>query len=188
MIPFDAKALLEAALFSSNQPLSLTTLARLFASHVPAPESHVQHLLAELTQDYQGRGLELRQVAGGWRLQTRLELAPWLAALHPEKPPRYSRATLETLAIIAYRQPVTRGDIEQLRGVSVNPQVIQTLQERGWVTVIGRRETPGRPELLATTTQFLTDLGLNHLTDLPILPDPASPAHSYPDSAITGLT
>lgn len=170
------KALLEAALFSSSQPLPLTALARLFTDVVPDPEIYVQDLLAKLQQDYQGRGIELCPVAGGWRLQTRPELAPWLAKLHPEKPPRYSRAVLETLAIIAYRQPVTRGDIEQLRGVSLNPQVIQTLQERGWIEVIGRRETPGRPELLATTRQFLADLGLNRLTDLPLLPEPAPAA------------
>jgi segregation and condensation protein B len=164
------KALLEAALFSSPQPLSEAELARLFAEVATEPKAYVQSLIAALRTDYVGRGIELCPVAGGWRLQTRLELAAALAPLHPEKPPRYTRATLETLAVIAYRQPVTRGDIEQMRGVSLNPALLHLLQERGWVEVIGRRETPGRPELFATTPQFLADLGLNRLTDLPTLP------------------
>ena len=129
----------------------------------------VHHLLQQLKLDWQDRGLELVQIASGWRFQSRPELHIFLERLNPDKPPRYSRAVLETLAIIAYRQPVTRGDIEEIRGVTVATQVIRTLEERGWVDVVGHRDTPGRPALLATTKKFLDDLGLRSVTELPPL-------------------
>jgi segregation and condensation protein B len=131
-------------------------------------------LLQDLQRDWSQRGVELVQVASGWRFQSRPEMREYLDRLHPEKPPRYSRATLETLAIIAYRQPVTRGDIEDIRGVTVNSLIIKQLEDRGWVEVIGHRETVGRPALFATTRQFLDDLGLSSLDQLPVLDNPAS--------------
>ena len=133
-----------------------------------APTPCVQ-LLAELAEEWQGRAVELVSLASGWRFQTRAELQPYLDKLFPEKPPRYSRAVMETLAIIAYRQPVTRGDIEDVRGVGVSTQIIQALETRGWIDVVGHRETPGRPALYATTTRFLDDLGLRSLEELPPL-------------------
>jgi len=129
----------------------------------------LRRALEELRQQWQGRGVELVQVADGWRFQTRPEMQPWLSRLKNEKPPRYSRAVLETLAIIAYRQPVTRGDIEDIRGVSVNPHIIKTLEERGWIEAIGHRDVPGRPALFGTTAHFLSDLGLRTLSELPPL-------------------
>jgi len=129
----------------------------------------LRRALEELRQQWQGRGVELVQVADGWRFQTRPEMQPWLSRLKNEKPPRYSRAVLETLAIIAYRQPVTRGDIEDIRGVSVNPHIIKTLEERGWIEAIGHRDVPGRPALFGTTAHFLGDLGLRTLSELPPL-------------------
>jgi segregation and condensation protein B len=154
----------------------------------------MRKLLAELRDDWSGRAVELVELASGWRFQTRPEMQPFVERLHPEKPPRYSRAVMETLAIVAYRQPVTRGDIEDIRGVSVSPQIIQTLEARGWIDVIGHRETPGRPALYATTKTFLDDLGLRALSELPPLEDiaqtlalepaaPASPAEPAPVAA-----
>ena len=139
-------------------------------------------LLAELQDDWAQRGVELVQVASGWRFQSRPEMREYLDRLHPEKPPKYTRATLETLAIIAYRQPVTRGDIEDIRGVTVNSQLIKQLEDRGWVEVIGHRETVGRPGLYATTRQFLDDLGLESLDQLPMLESASEQAASMFDA------
>jgi len=161
------KNVLEAALLSSPEPLSLDDMARLFDGGVA--RTTLRMLLDELKADWNSRTLELTQVASGWRFQTRADYLPYLARLSPERQQRYSRATMETLAIIAYRQPVTRGDIEDVRGVAVNPNVVRTLQERGWIDVVGHRETPGRPALYATTKTFLDDLGLRSLDELPAL-------------------
>ena len=161
------KLVLETALLAAPSPLAVSELRRLFADD-PGPEL-VRQLLVELVADWQGRGVELIQTAGGWRFQTRLEYQVYLDRLKDERPPKYSRAVLETLAIIAYRQPVTRGDIEDIRGVVVSTNVLKTLESRGWVDVIGYRDTPGRPGLYATTRKFLEDLGLRSLTELPPL-------------------
>lgn len=163
----DAKRVLEAALICAPQPLALRELRTLFDEQL-GPDT-LRSLLDELARDWDGRGVELVAVASGWRFQSRPELRPFLDRLHPEKPPRYSRATLETLAIVAYRQPVTRGDIEDIRGVTVSSQLLKQLEDRGWVETIGHRETPGRPALYATTRQFLDDLGLASLEQLPAL-------------------
>ena len=163
----EVKRVLEAVLLSAREPLSLLDLRKLFADQVGADV--LRGLLDELRSDWRDRSLELLQVASGWRFRTRAEFMPYLERLNPEKPPRYSRAVLETLAIIAYRQPVTRGDIEDIRGVTVATQVIRVLEERGWVDVVGHRDTPGRPALLATTRKFLDDLGLRSLAELPAL-------------------
>jgi segregation and condensation protein B len=165
MTPTDAKRVLEAALLCAPQPLPLRELALLFDEQVGADT--LRTLLDELAADWRGRGVELVTLASGWRFQTRPEMRPFLDRLNPEKPPRYSRAVLETLAIVAYRQPVTRGDIEDIRGVAVGSQIVKQLEDRGWIEVIGYRETPGRPALVATTRQFLDDLGLASLADLP---------------------
>ena len=165
--PTEAKRILEAALLASPEPVSLGDLKRLFDGEVGADT--LKRLLIELSSDWTGRAVELVELASGWRFQTRPEMQPFVERLQPEKPPRYSRAVLETLAIVAYKQPVTRGDIEDVRGVSVSPQIIQTLEARGWIDVIGHRETPGRPALYATTKTFLDDLGLRALSDLPPL-------------------
>ena len=165
--PADAKRILEAALLASSEPVNLNDLKRLFDGEV-APDT-LKELLAELQQDWDGRGVALVHLASGWRFQTRPEFLPYVQRMNPEKPPRYSRAVMETLAIIAYRQPVTRGDIEDIRGVVVTTQIIQTLEARGWIDVVGHRETPGRPALYATTRKFLDDLGLVSLQELPPL-------------------
>lgn len=165
--PPEAKRILEAALLASQDPLGLTDLKRLFDGELGADA--LRRLLAELAEEWQGRAVELVSLASGWRFQTRAELQPHLDKLFPEKPPRYSRAVMETLAIIAYRQPVTRGDIEDTRGVGVSTQIIQALETRGWIDVVGHRETPGRPALYATTSKFLDDLGLRSLEELPPL-------------------
>ena len=165
--PPEAKRILEAALLASQEPLGLTDLKRLFDGELGAET--LRPLLAELAEEWHGRAVELVSLASGWRFQTRAELQPYLDKLFPEKPPRYSRAVMETLAIIAYRQPVTRGDIEDVRGVGVSTQIIQALETRGWIDVVGHRETPGRPALYATTTRFLDDLGLRSLEELPPL-------------------
>jgi segregation and condensation protein B len=163
----DAKRVLETALICAPQPLSVRELGTLFDAEVSADT--LKTLLADLQLEWTGRGVELVQVASGWRFQSRPELRPYLDRLHPEKPPRYSRAAMETLAIIAYRQPVTRGDMEDIRGVTINSLIIKQLEDRGWVEVIGHRETVGRPALFATTRQFLDDLGLSSLDQLPPL-------------------
>ena len=161
------KNVLEAALLTSPEPLSLEHLQRLFDERVE--RSTLRMLLDELKTDWSGRTLELTQVAGGWRFQARAEYAPFLARLNPERVQPYSRAVLETLAIIAYRQPVTRGDIEEIRGVTVSTNIMRTLQERGWIDMVGQREVPGRPALYATTKMFLNDLNLRSLAELPAL-------------------
>ncbi|MET0208136.1 MAG: SMC-Scp complex subunit ScpB [Burkholderiaceae bacterium] len=170
----DAKRVLETALICALQPVSVRELRTLFDDALGSDT--LKSLLAELQQDWAQRGVELVQVATGWRFQSRPEMRVYLDRLHPEKPPRYTRAALETLAIIAYRQPVTRGDIEDVRGVTVNSLIIKQLEDRGWVEVIGHRETVGRPSLFATTRQFLDDLGLQSLDQLPVLDDPATQA------------
>ena len=168
----DAKRILETALICSPQPLSVRDLRVLFNDELGADT--VKSLLESLQQDWTQRGVELVQVASGWRFQSRPELREYLDRLHPEKPPKYTRAAMETLAIIAYRQPVTRGDMEDIRGVTINSLVIKQLEDRGWVEVIGHRETVGRPALFATTRQFLDDLGLSSLDQLPTLDSPAA--------------
>jgi segregation and condensation protein B len=171
----EAKVVLEAALLTAEQPLSLAEMRRLFMDEINADTLRV--LLDELRHDWSGRGIELAALASGWRFQSTAAMRPYLDRLSPEKAPRYSRAVLETLAIIAYRQPVTRGDIEEIRGVTVSSPVIKTLEERGWIEVIGHREAAGRPALFATTRAFLDDLGLRSLEELPALNDgaPLSP-------------
>jgi len=163
----DAKRVLETALICAPQPLPVRELELLFEGTLAADT--IKRLLAELQDDWAGRGVELVQVASGWRFQSRPEMRPFLDRLHPEKPPKYTRATLETLAIIAYRQPVTRGDMEDIRGVTISSLLLKQLEDRGWVEVIGHRETVGRPALYATTRQFLDDLGLQSLDQLPAL-------------------
>ena len=163
----DAKRVLETALICASQPLPLRDMRVLFADEI-GPDT-LRSLLDELTRDWDGRGVELVALANGWRFQSRPELREYLDRLNPEKPPKYSRAVMETLAIIAYRQPVTRGDIEDIRGVTVASQIIKQLEDRGWVEAIGYRESPGRPALFATTRQFLDDLGLASLEQLPLL-------------------
>jgi len=161
------KRVIETALLAAPAPLPVSELRRLFEED-PGSEA-VRAALLELVNDWQGRGVELVQTAGGWRFQTRLEYQIYLDRLKQERPPKYSRAVLETLAIIAYRQPVTRGDIEDIRGVVVSTNVLKALESRGWVDVVGYRDTPGRPGLYATTRKFLEDLGLRSLTELPPL-------------------
>ncbi len=161
----DVKRVLEAALICSQQPMQVHDMCALFA--VPVDAEMLEELVLELQQDWTQRGVELVRVSTGWRFQSRPEMRPYLDRLHPEKPPRYSRATLETLAIIAYKQPVTRGDIEGIRGVTVNSLLLKQLEDRGWIEVIGHRDTIGRPSLFATTRQFLDDLGLESLDRLP---------------------
>lgn len=167
----DAKRVLETALICSSQPLQLRELRVLFNDELGADT--VRSLLEDLQQDWAQRGVELVSVASGWRFQSRPEMREYLDRLHPEKPPRYTRAALETLAIIAYRQPVTRGDMEDIRGVTINSQILKQLEDRGWVEVIGHREAVGRPALYATTRQFLDDLGLASLDQLPMLETPS---------------
>jgi segregation and condensation protein B len=163
----DARRILETALICSQQPLQIRDMRVLFDEGVSSDT--LKLLLQELQRDWAQRGVELVNVATGWRFQSRPEMRQYLDRLHPEKPPRYTRATLETLAIIAYRQPVTRGDIEDVRGVTVNSLLLKQLEDRGWIEVIGHRETVGRPALFATTRHFLDDLGLESLDQLPLL-------------------
>ena len=162
-----AKRVLETALLCTAQPLSLREMRVLFDDALGADT--LRQLLAELQLEWTQKGLELVCVASGWRFQSRPEMREYLDRLHPEKPPKYTRAALETLAIIAYRQPVTRGDMEDIRGVTINSQILKQLEDRGWVEVIGHRETVGRPALYATTRQFLDDMGLASLDQLPLL-------------------
>jgi segregation and condensation protein B len=163
----DAKRVLETALICAQQPLPMRDLRTLFDEQV-GPDT-IRSLLDELCRDWDDRGVELVALSSGWRFQSRPEMRGYLDRLHPEKPPRYSRATMETLAIIAYRQPVTRGDIEDIRGVTVSTQIVKQLEDRGWIEAIGYRETPGRPALYATTRHFLDDLGLASLDQLPAI-------------------
>ncbi|HEV8313563.1 MAG TPA: SMC-Scp complex subunit ScpB [Burkholderiaceae bacterium] len=163
----DAKRVLETALICAQAPLPLRDMRTLFADEL-GPDT-LRMLLDELVREWEGRGVELVALASGWRFQSRPELREYLDRLNPEKPPKYSRAVLETLAIIAYRQPVTRGDIEDIRGVTVSSQIVKQLEDRNWIEPIGYREAPGRPALYATTRQFLDDLGLASLEQLPTL-------------------
>jgi len=172
----EAKIVVEAALLCASQPLSIGELRRLFDDEFDADA--IRGLLEELRTQWSGRGVELSALATGWRFQSTPQMALYLGRLNPEKPPRYSRALLETLAIIAYRQPVTRGDIEEIRGVTVAGHLVRTLEERGWVEVIGHKDVLGRPELLGTTRQFLDDLGLRSLADLPPLLEPGQAAEA----------
>lgn len=184
----EAKRVLETALICAQAPIPLREMRVLFDEEVGADT--VRSLLDELSRDWEGRGVELVALASGWRFQSRPEMRPYLDRLHPEKPPKYSRAVMETLAIVAYRQPVTRGDIEEIRGVTVTSQIVKQLEDRGWIEAIGYRESPGRPALYATTRQFLDDLGLSSLEQLPELdllgegqPE-AAPGEGLPELAI----
>ena len=163
----DVKLVLETALLVSHEPLSLHQLSKLFDTEID--NDNLRKVLDEIKTDWLARSVELVQVASGWRFQARPEYQRYIDRLSPEKPPKYSRAVLETLAIITYRQPVTRGDIEDIRGVTVSPNILKTLEGRGWIDVIGNRDVPGRPALYATTKQFLDDLSLRSLQELPSL-------------------
>ncbi|MBM3359561.1 MAG: SMC-Scp complex subunit ScpB [Betaproteobacteria bacterium] len=167
--PRQVKTVLEAALLTSQEPLAVADLKKLFDEELSSDT--LRRVLEELRSDWNGRGVELVQVASGWRFRVRPEYQAFLERLNPQKPPRYSRAVLETLAIIAYRQPVTRGDIEEIRGVTVSTNLIRTLEARGWIDIVGHREVPGRPALYATTKAFLDDLNLRSLDELPPLDD-----------------
>ena len=177
----EAKRILEAALLAATEPVPLAELKRLFDEDLG--EETLGRLLDELREDWSQRAVELVNLASGWRFQTRPEFLPFVERLRTERPPRYSRAVMETLAIIAYRQPVTRGDIENLRGVGVSASVIQALEGRGWIDVVGHRDTPGRPALYATTRTFLDDLGLRSLEELPPLEEIAKTVTLEPASA-----
>ena len=169
------KAILEGALFAAGAPLTLEQLQTLFGEDERPERSELAAALAELSGDYEGRGIEIAEVAGGFRVQVRASVAPWVARLWDEKPARYSRALLETLALIAYRQPITRGEIEEIRGVAVTTQIVKTLTEREWIRVVGHRDVPGRPALYATTRRFLDYFGLRSLNDLPPLSEVRAP-------------
>lgn len=187
----EAKVVVEAALLTAEQPLSLPELRRLLNDELNADSVRV--LLDELRSDWLGRGLELVAISSGWRFQSAPAMRPYLDRLNPERSPKYSRAVLETLAIIAYRQPVTRGDIEDVRGVTVSSSVIRTLEERGWIEFIGHREVPGRPALFSTTKEFLDDLGLRSLAELPSLQQgtgdaPAELELQWPDAPLASLS
>jgi segregation and condensation protein B len=173
----DAKRVLETALICSHQPIQIRDLRVLFSDALGADT--IRTLLEELQLDWAQRGVELVQVASGWRFQSRPDMREFLDRLNPEKPPKYSRAVMETLAIIAYRQPVTRGDMEDVRGVTINSLVLKQLEDRGWVEVIGHRETVGRPALYATTRQFLDDLGLASLDQLPVYDSAQAQANAF---------
>jgi len=163
------KHIVEAALLAAGEPLSLERLQGLFEAGQAPEREVIRQAVVELAADYEARGIELREVAGGYRIQIRAEVSPWVSRLWAERPARYSRAMLETLALIAYRQPVTRGEIEQVRGVSVSTSIIRTLEERGWIRVVGRRDVPGRPAMYATTRAFLEHFSLGSLDELPEL-------------------
>ncbi len=192
----EVKRILEAALLTASEPLQIADLKRLFDDELGADA--LRNILGDIADVWQGRSIELVNVASGWRFRARPEYQKFLDRLNPQKPPRYSRAVLETLAIIAYRQPVTRGDIEDIRGVVVSTNLIKALEARGWIDVVGHREVPGRPELFATTRQFLDDLNLRSLSELPPLDDlgqlvesvapgaqfAAGPAHEEADDAV----
>src|SRR6202167_6221659 len=163
------KNVIEAALFAAGRPLTVSQIAQLFDEHVPPSTAQVRAQLSALAEDYATRGIEMKETASGFRVQVRCALASEISRLWPERPPRFSRALLETLALIAYRQPITRAEIEAVRGVTVNPNIIRTLLERQWIRVVGHRDLPGRPELLGTTRDFLEYFGLKSLDDLPPL-------------------
>jgi len=178
----DAKRVLETALICTQQPMPLRDMKALFGDVLG--QDTLKLLLEELQLDWAAKGVELVHVASGWRFQSRPEMREYLDRLHPEKPPRYTRATLETLTIIAYRQPVTRADMEDIRGVTISSLLIKQLEDRGWVEVIGHREAPGRPALYATTRQFLDDLGLESLDQLPLLDNPANANGAFESLAL----
>ena len=189
----EVKTVLETALLSSQEPLAIGELRKLFDQELGADT--IRRLLDELREDWTEKGVELVNLASGWRFQTRPAFQPYLERISADKAPRYSRAVLETLAIVAYRQPVTRGDIEEIRGVTVSPNIIRALEARGWIDVVGHRDAPGRPALYATTKRFLDDLGLRSLQELPPLeeiaksldlPAPAEVAAAEPDAASGG--
>ena len=165
------KRVIETALLCAQEPLSVADLSRLFVEDITTAD--INEVLTELQSAWDNKGMELAHIATGWRFQSRLSMREYLDRLTPEKPPKYSRAVMETLAIIAYRQPVTRGEIEEIRGVAVSTNVMKQLEDRGWVEMIGHKETIGRPGLYATTKQFLDDLSLTNLQSLPILEDAA---------------
>jgi len=175
------KKLLEAALLVSQEPLPLSELKKLFDEDLSSDA--LRRVLDDLRKDWQGRGIELTHVASGWRFRARPEYQPFIDRLNPQKTPRYSRAVLETLAIVAYRQPCTRGDIEEIRGVVVSANIIKSLETRGWIEVVGHKEVPGRPELFATTRAFLDDLNLSSLEELPRLDDLGSLVEAAPVAA-----
>jgi segregation and condensation protein B len=186
--PTEAKRIIEAALLASQEPVPLGGIRRLFEDDIGTDT--LRRLLGELREEWSGRSVELVNLASGWRFQTRPEFQKFVDRLIPDKAPRYSRAVMETLAIIAYRQPVTRGDIEDIRGVAVSAQIVQSLENRGWIDVVGHREAPGRPALYATTKSFLDDLGLRSLQELPpleeiarTLPLEPTPPAEIPDEA-----
>lgn len=168
--------IVEGALFAAGGPLTLDQIETLFREDERPGRDALIAVIARLSADYAGRGIEIAQVAGGWRVQVRALVAPWVGRLWDEKPARYSRALLETLALIAYRQPITRGEIEDIRGVAVTTQIVKTLSEREWIRVVGHRDVPGRPALFATTRKFLDYFGLRSLNDLPALAEVRDPA------------
>jgi segregation and condensation protein B len=182
--PAQVKRLLETALLTSQEPLALIDLKKLFEEELSSET--LRAALEELRADWEGRGVELVSVATGWRFRARPETQKFLDRLDPQKPPKYSRAVLETLAIIAYRQPVTRGDIEEIRGVTVSASILQSLEARGWIDTVGHREVPGRPQLFATTKAFLDDLNLKSLDELPPLDDLGALVERVPGAAAIG--
>lgn len=171
----DVKRVLEGALLCASKPLTVSELRQVFSDDVAVSPDTVRALLETLREEWKGRSVELSTLASGWRFQSAPDVARFVMRLYPEKTPRYSRAVMETLAIIAYRQPVTRGDVEEIRGVTVSSQIVRTLEERGWIDQVGVKDVPGRPALFATTKQFLDDVGLRSLTELPTLEDGESP-------------
>lgn len=175
MMPPSLKLIVEGALIAAGGPLTLDALLALFPEDERPARDDLMSAIRELEQDYQDRGIEIAEVAGGFRVQVRSTVAPWVARLWDEKAPRYSRALLETLSLIAYRQPITRGEIEEIRGVAVSTNIVKTLTEREWVRVVGHRDVPGRPALYATTRKFLDYFGLRSLNDLPTLAEIRDP-------------
>ena len=182
MNPDQLKLVLETALLCAEQPMTLNDLQRLFMEEIPTDD--LKQALAAIQSDWSEKGMELVELATGWRFQSRLSMREYLDRLTPEKPPKYSRAVMETLAIIAYRQPVTRGEIEEIRGVTVSSNVIKQLEDRGWIEVVGHKETVGRPGLYATTRQFLNDLSLTSLQELPMLDDASEQTESLAQKVI----
>jgi segregation and condensation protein B len=176
MTPEQLKLVLETALLCADEPMTMNDLRRLFLEELSAGELNVA--LSQIQEDWSDKGMELLELATGWRFQSRLSMREYLDRLTPEKPPKYSRAVMETLAIIAYRQPVTRGEIEEIRGVAVSSNVVKQLEDRGWIEVVGHKETVGRPGLFATTRQFLNDLSLTTLQELPMLDDASAQTES----------
>jgi segregation and condensation protein B len=179
-----ARSVLETALLTAQEPMAIGELRKLFADDLGSET--VRRLLEDIRAAWAGRGVELVNVASGWRFRAKSDMQPFLDRLSPQKPPKYSRAVLETLAIVAYRQPVTRGDIEDIRGVTVSANIVKALETRGWIEVIGHREVPGRPALFATTRQFLDDLGLRSLEELPPLDDLGALIEAAPAAVTSG--